>query len=119
MSNAEKIMQVLLQGGWHSWEELAAVGGNRYGGRIAELRDAGFKIESRPHKPSGKEYQLFKHSRLMPRESRVKVFIPLKSAELAAGGVLNAVARGAIEAAVNSYHHSKGTTWYGSQAPSP
>ncbi|HUW17256.1 MAG TPA: hypothetical protein VMW94_09285, partial [Actinomycetes bacterium] len=61
-------------GEWHHWEELE-VGGNRYGARISELRDAGWRITSRPLPTGGSRYRLVSQVCGEGRSPRVKVFL--------------------------------------------
>ena len=66
---------------WHTYRDLATVGGVRYGARIAELLDEGWPIESAEIEGGpGKRYRLRARQRGAPRPKRVRVYLPAESA---------------------------------------
>lgn len=72
-----RLLRRLVDRDWHSWEELAAVAGNRYGARLHELRELGYCFVSRPRRNGrGKEYRRASRP-LRPRERKVRLLLPL------------------------------------------
>ena len=66
--SARRALRVLqaANGGWVSGRDLAEVAGFRFGGRLQDLRDAGWTIESRPAQMSKSkvwEYRLQQRER--------------------------------------------------------
>ncbi len=46
MTKCEALLSLLSDGRWHSQQEVLEAAGYRYTGRVKNLRDAGYEIES-------------------------------------------------------------------------
>ncbi len=95
---------------WHTNRELAYIGGNRYGGRIQELRDDGWAIADRwlPNRTLGKEYRLTSLATGPRRVRRVKVYLTIEDARAITRGEITPSARTAVREAAESFRARKG-----------
>jgi hypothetical protein len=98
-SAREAIHDLLADGQWHTWDQLEAAGGNRYGARLDELRAAGHLIESVDLPVDGKRYRLL-GAKVMPRERRVRVYLDAADAKELAKGHVTLFAQSAAKAAM-------------------
>lgn len=98
----EALLDCLLDLRWHHNRELMRIGGNRYGGRLQELRDEGYTIESRPlaDRTAGKEYRLVSSTPGAARQARVKVYLEADDARQLLGGNVTLFAREAVRRAL-------------------
>lgn len=106
--NREALLEVLRDLRWHPAAELMRIGGNRYGGRLQELRDEGYQIESEPlpDRAQGKRYRLLP-IKAAPRRPRVKVYLEEGDARALLGGEVTLFARQSVAEALRSYSAGK------------
>lgn len=101
-----RVLNLLKDCAWHTWQELEEVGGNRYGARLHELQAEGYVIERRGTKHEGLSYRL---TSLMPGpavEPQVRVYLDAADAKALLNGTLTPTGRKAIAAAIKSYAES-------------
>lgn len=97
-----RVFEALSDLSWHQCTELMRIGGNRYAGRIDELRAQGYQIdaEALPDRTRGKRYRLATLLRGPPRWPRVRIYLHRDDAHALLGGTVTEVAREAVAAAV-------------------
>lgn len=97
----ERLLTLLRDKAWHSWRDLLAACGPRYGARILELKREGFVIESRVGKAEGKDYRLVSWVKEDPPEPRVRVYLtPEDVRSILATSALSHEGRNALSAAL-------------------
>lgn len=101
----ERLLDLLLDGNWHSWKECQSVGGARYSARMLELKRLGHRIETRGEKQSGFDYRHIGVGD--PQEKRVKVYLTEADAGDLLSGILTPEARTAISDALGSFQTNK------------
>ncbi len=110
--NRAKLLKKLKDLEWHSWAELENLAGNRYGARLHELREAGYKIVSRPSSLApnydGKDYRLTQLSRVAQKNRKVKVYITPEQAHALRIGVVTPSVKEAVAQALASYERNFG-----------
>lgn len=102
----ERIRAFLADGQWHSWRQLRAVGGVRYGARLLELRRLGHRVETLKLSEGGKTYRL--NGRMDPPEKKVKVFLTAEQARSISDWVLLDGAVEAVRDALASFECNEG-----------
>jgi hypothetical protein len=110
--NRAKLLKKLKDLEWHSWAELESLAGNRYGARLHELREAGYKIVSRSSllapNQDGKDYRLIQKGKSQPPWRRVKVYLTPMQAHNLREGVVTPGVKHAVELALTSYKRNLG-----------
>lgn len=91
---------------WHSFAEMAQVGGIRYGARILELKRLGYSIDSMEF-PAGNHYRLLSRTQKSPKIKKVKVYLTEEEADWLSKGFLPPTARQSIQAALASFRANK------------
>jgi len=92
----ERVFDLLSDLRFHSWRELQAAGGNRYGARLLELRREGYEIVDTAYDEDGQQYRLVRLERGEPQPKRVRVYISESSAEHAVRGFVTEETREAV-----------------------
>ena len=101
----ERLLDLLLDGRWHSWQECQSVGGVRYSARLLELKRQGHRIETRGEKHSGFDYRHVGVGK--PQQKRVKIYLTESDAEDLLSGILTGNASSAISDALASFRSNK------------
>ena len=111
-SNRKKLLAQLKDLEWHSWAELESLAGNRYGARLHELREAGYKLVSRPSalalNQDGKDYRLIQKTKTIGVDRKVKVYLTPAQAHSLRIGVVTPSIKEVVGAAVYSYERNYG-----------
>jgi phosphopantetheinyl transferase (holo-ACP synthase) len=87
---------------WHAWSELEQLAGNRFGARLHELREAGYKIVS-ASAGLGKRYRLVQEQPVQPPKRKVKIYVTYQQAQALRTGVVTPAAKEAVIKALESY----------------
>jgi len=98
-----RVLDVLADLQWHRCTELMRVGGNRYAGRIDELRVEGYQIDAEPlpNRAGGKRYRLRSVVPGRRREKRVRVYLSPADAKALLRGEITLFARQAVQEALH------------------
>lgn len=108
VSARAKLFALMQDCQWHSWRELQAVAGNRYGARLLELRRLGYRFaDPEPEGEDGQRYRLLSIHPDRPQLKRVKILMDEKEVIALLRGDMSLFARQAIVDALKSYQHNK------------
>jgi hypothetical protein len=103
-----RVFELLSDLRWHTWRELEAVGGNRYGARVLELEKLGWNIIDEPHGEDGKRYLLASLTKGPPLPKLVRMYVSEASAQYVARGEVTEEARRAARDGLESFNARKG-----------
>lgn len=103
----DRVYGLLSDLGWHTWRELEAVGGVRYGARLLELRRLGYLFETADLE-DGQRYRLKSLERAAPQPKRVKVLLEEADAESLYRGEVSVTAAMAVSVALASFRANRG-----------
>jgi len=101
-----RVFDLLSDLQWHTFAELARVGGIRYGARLLELKRLGFEFADREYR-DGKEYRLVSLTQGFGQRKRVKVFLEPEDVRAMLGLSLTTAARAALADALGSFTANK------------
>src|SRR5262245_6479133 len=110
LTKRDRVLRLLSDLLWHSHQELAQVGGVRYGARILELKRLGYDIDSEENVtnwPQGKRYRLATLARGLPQTKQVKVFLNEDDAAALVGWQVTVAAQRAVQEALASFRANK------------
>ena len=109
-SHRDRVLNTLWDCKWHTFKELASVGGIRHSARILELRRLGYDIEaSAPGADGNKKYRLLSKTVGAPQAKRVKVFLkPTDAFMLLQGRLPTASTRSSLKDAYESFKANEG-----------
>jgi len=88
MSKRQAILERLSDLQWHSWRELNAVGGVRYGARVLELKRQGHIIDTKASPTGGRYYKLAPYVN-PPSQKQVRVYLRPEDVEALITGIVS------------------------------
>lgn len=103
----DAVLKLLSDLQWHPHQQLAGVGGVRYGARVLELRRLGYRIEVMDTEPQGRTYRLHSMSRGTPQAKKVKIYLHEDDAAALAMGHATSRAVDAAREALATFRTNK------------
>jgi hypothetical protein len=103
----DKILRLLSDLEWHSWKELRAVGGVRYGARVRELLRLGYRLKTADRDDHGKNYCLEALEPSLPAGKQVKIYMDERDVEVLVSGFVTTGAKSAAEDALESFRFNR------------